>query len=1102
MILSENYKTISVVTPSFNQGAFIEETIQSVLSQEGDFFIDYLINDGGSDDDSVSIIRKYEKLLKDNCHVSEKMGLTFFVPRSNNFKWNKCLGISYRWVSEKDNGQVDAINKGLRVAKGDVLAYLNSDDVYYSGAFAKVLQKNWHKTDFVFGKGMWISEKGEDLLLYPTFKPTKYNLSFQCTLCQPTVFINRKVFEKLGGFSTRYHCVFDYEYWVRAVFDRKKFTFIKSMLAKSRMYRENKSLSGKDTVAKEMDELRKKYYYSPNSRMNRLRLLFSNENVQTETVNRVEKLEKLLSDEKECCKPECAAFSEKTKPGLKRRKGLKDDRINLVYDISVLGAGTVDQQARTGVYRFVENVMRGLKDSWSINLTLFSFPEYVSATKEYLKTKEELPSVRKIISESIQTADIERADIFHSPFFSIPQKINEITATQKFLTIHDLIPAKFPEFFTQKHITAYMHGIKSITPDTNILCNSHSTKNDLCNYLDFVDPGNVFVTHLAASSLFHPIEDQNMIETAKKKYHIPVHPYILGLSTLEPRKNIELTIRAFTDLICQEKIEDLNLVLVGGKGWNFDAIFKEVNLTPDVKERVFFTGFVEDKDLSAIYSGSMAFLYPSLYEGFGLPPLEAMQCGIPVITSDNSSLPEVVGDAGIMIDANDGEGLSHAVLDLYRSPGLRETMKKKSVKQAKKFSWERCTDETINAYEKALRKQRMFTPSMVDDHKLNIGINFTGLIPGKIGGMEKYMRAIVHYIPLLSDSHTLFVFLRSETMNEIQESKNVKKVCVRNTPAPDSVDGEIHQLITELDIHIWFSPLLILDPLNPGIPAVYCVPDIQHEYYPEFFSEDVLEWRHKYFEHSAKLADAIFTISDYSKMTLVEKYNVSPDKIHVTWLDCPTYFTIDKAFKHSEYVKTKYNLPGRYIFFPANTWPHKNHITLIKALESYHSCYGSPPDLVLTGYESDAHAELLHAIKNSVVKDKIHFLGYVDKDHMPAIYKNASCLVFPSMYEGFGIPLVEAMKTECPIIAANNTTMKEIAGDAAIYFDTMDEIELSVCIKYMLNEKRLGKKLIENGKKRAELFSFEKCVEETLRVMEDIYSTYTENQKMRIPSPN
>ena len=614
------------------------------------------------------------------------------------------------------------------------------------------------------------------------------------------------------------------------------------------------------------------------------------------------------------------------------------------------------------------------------------------------------------------------------------------------------------------------------------------------NYLDFVDPDNVSVTHLAASSLFHPIEDENIIETAKKKYHIPIHPYMLGLSTLEPRKNIELTIRAFTDLVCQEKIKNLNLVLVGGKGWNFDSIFKEVNLTPDVKERVFFTGFVEDKDLSAIYSGSMAFVYPSLYEGFGLPPLEAMQCGIPVITSDNSSLPEVVGDAGIMIDANDKEALCHAVLDLYRSPGLRETMKKKSVKQAKKFSWERCTDETINAYEKALGKQRMFTSSMVDDYKMNIGINFTGLIPEKIGGMEKYMRAMVHYIPLLSDSHTLFVFLRSETMNEIQESKNVKKVCVRNTPAPDCVDGEIHQLITELDIHIWFSPLLILDPLNPGIPAVYCVPDIQHEYYPEFFSEDVLEWRHKYFEHSAKLADAIFTISDYSKMTLVEKYNVSPDKIHVTWLDCPTYFTIDKAFRHSEYVKTEYNLPDRYILFPANTWPHKNHITLIKALESYHSCYGSPPDLVLTGYESDAHAALLRAIKNSVVKEKIHFLGYVDKDHMPAIYKNASCLVFPSMYEGFGIPLVEAMRTECPIIAANNTTMKEIAGDAAIYFDTMDEIELSVCIKYMMNEKQLGKALIEKGKKRTELFSFEKCAEKTLRVMEDIYATHVENQ--------
>ncbi|MCP4630376.1 MAG: glycosyltransferase family 4 protein, partial [bacterium] len=190
------------------------------------------------------------------------------------------------------------------------------------------------------------------------------------------------------------------------------------------------------------------------------------------------------------------------------------------------------------------------------------------------------------------------------------------------------------------------------------------------------------------------------------------------------------------------------------------------------------------------------------------------------------------------------------------------------------------------------------------------------------------------------------------------------------------------------------------------------------------------------------------------------------------------------------YVKNKYHLPESFIFYPANTWPHKNHVTLIKALESYYSCYGAPPDLVLTGYESDAHGDVSAAIRNSVIKDKIHFLGYIDKDHMPAIYKNASCLVFPSMYEGFGIPLVEAMRTDCPIIAANNTAIPEIAGDAAIYFDTMDEVELSVCIKYIMSDDRLRAALIANGRKQARLFSFEKSVRKTLEVLEMIHEQH------------
>jgi glycosyltransferase involved in cell wall biosynthesis len=287
---------ISIVTPSYNQGQFIEDTIQSVLSQKGPFFIDYIIRDGGSTDSSVDVIQKYETLLKKNCDVSKKKGLAFFIKnKTNNFEWNQCRGISYRWVSAKDKGQTDAINQGLSLAKGDIWAYLNSDDIYCPGVLKKVLRQNWNRTDFVYGKGMWFTEQGDDILLYPTFKPTIYSFFYQCTLCQPTVFFKKELFKELGAFSTEYDCIFDYEYWMRAVFKKKRFAFINALLAKSRMYQANKSLAGQDKVSYEVAALFEKYYLIPNKKLNKIRLLFNKYRVQNKTVDRANQLHHCLS---------------------------------------------------------------------------------------------------------------------------------------------------------------------------------------------------------------------------------------------------------------------------------------------------------------------------------------------------------------------------------------------------------------------------------------------------------------------------------------------------------------------------------------------------------------------------------------------------------------------------------------------------------------------------------------------------------------------------------------------------------------------------------------------------------------------------------------
>lgn len=426
--------------------------------------------------------------------------------------------------------------------------------------------------------------------------------------------------------------------------------------------------------------------------------------------------------------------------------------MKVLYDTTVLGASHINPRSRTGVFRVAENLAYGLHnlDEFDLEFCVSGHQTYLFAFLDYLKENPTLANVpihhswgkryfswkalrqvdaqvkatsgplkiplraaRKLLTiienisnnsnyDPISSKSISHADIYHSPFEPIPDKVSQAPHLKKFLSVMDLIPILFPDYFKFHEGTIVERAIASLDPDSWALCISHSTKDDLCNYAKHVDPAKVLVTHLAASNLFYPCTSPQQIEQVRAKYSIPDVPYLLSLSTLEPRKNIDHLIRCFAQLVQQEKLQDLYLVLVGTKGWNYDQIFAEISNNSALQDRIIVTGYVADEDLAALYSSAMAFVYPSFYEGFGLPPLEAMQCGIPVITSNTSSLPEVVGDAGIMLDPKDQDGLCHRLLQIYTDTDLRQTMSRQSLEQAKKFSWERCTQETIAAYKQAL----------------------------------------------------------------------------------------------------------------------------------------------------------------------------------------------------------------------------------------------------------------------------------------------------------------------------------------------------------------------------------------------------------------
>jgi len=188
----------------------------------------------------------------------------------------------------------------------------------------------------------------------------------------------------------------------------------------------------------------------------------------------------------------------------------------------------------------------------------------------------------------------------------------------------------------------------------------------------------------------------------KKKFGIGGQRYLLSVATLEPRKNHRTVIKSFYRLVKDYDVRDLSLVLVGARGWDYGDMLADVK-SSRLKDKIVFTGYVDDRDLAPLYSGAMAFVYPSLYEGFGLPLLEAMQCGTPVITSNTSAVPEVVGKAAITLDPMDSDGIGRAIYDIYTSAELGRNMAATSIKRDGQFSWSKSADQLIKVYETALR---------------------------------------------------------------------------------------------------------------------------------------------------------------------------------------------------------------------------------------------------------------------------------------------------------------------------------------------------------------------------------------------------------------
>ena len=286
-----------------------------------------------------------------------------------------------------------------------------------------------------------------------------------------------------------------------------------------------------------------------------------------------------------------------------------------------------------------------------------------------------------------------RPKVFFTPSHYAPRFSPVPTA----ISIMDVAYLRFPELFTKHDLYQLTNWTKySVRQAKRIFTISESSKNDIINQYH-ISPEKVVVTYPGIKILKRKNKNENM-EELKKKFNISRN-YVLFVGTLQPRKNVARLIDAFAKL----RNEDLDLVLVGKKGWLYEEIL-EAPKKFNVADKVKFLDFVSDEDLPGLYQNALVYVLPSLYEGFGLPVLEAMKYGCPVITSNISSLPEAGGDAAVYVDPTDSNDIAKKIEEVISNESLRESMIEKGYMQIKKFDWKKTAGQTLEVLEEIANK--------------------------------------------------------------------------------------------------------------------------------------------------------------------------------------------------------------------------------------------------------------------------------------------------------------------------------------------------------------------------------------------------------------
>ncbi len=368
---------------------------------------------------------------------------------------------------------------------------------------------------------------------------------------------------------------------------------------------------------------------------------------------------------------------------------------------------------------------------------------------------------------------------------------------------------------------------------------------------------------------------------------------------------------------------------------------------------------------------------------------------------------------------------------------------------------------------------------------MRIGFHLQALRPGQIGGLETYVRQLVDRLPRLAADVQLVLFCGHHNAHTF-----VSRPAVHIEVLDDSEFAALDAArLQSARLDLWFCPLLVLEPHDPGLPSVVTIPDMQHTTLPQFFSDAVLAWRHEHYARSAVRADAVLTLSAFSQQQIIDTLHVSPSTVHAIylaagpWTDATGGASQDHP-THAD-VAARYQLHDEFLLYPANNWPHKNHATLFHARRLAQTAIGHTLALILVGAEVDGREPWAKVITPDDRADGVRHLGYVPVTDLAGLYALSRALVFPSLFEGFGMPVLEAMRAERPVVCSDLPSLREICGNAARYVDPASAEDLAAGIVDIWTGADRHQR-VADGRERAALFSWERTAQATLAVFRSV----------------